>query len=174
MQVLHKLAEGNKDIKSNISSDKEELPKVSVSPSEKSAENVVVVSTNYTKHFKKELNIPFDISVWKERIKSRKDRVFTNVSWRYEVIQGLKTVNTVCSFAFKRHAARLRDDNTLRGVIFRCEGYCTFSTCMVTFVCQIDANLQLHVRFQGDVCHSLTEKASCYVQGPARNELKNY
>jgi len=145
---------------------------VSVSPREKSAENAAVVSANYTKHFKKELNVPFSISVWKECRKSQKGRVFTNVSWRYEVIQGLKTVNAVCSFAFKRHAASLRDDNTLRGVIFRCEGYCIFSNCNVTFVCQIDANLQLHARFQGDVCHSLTEKASRYVQGPARNKLK--
>jgi len=78
----------------------------------------------------------------------------------------------MCSFAFKRHAASLRDDNTLRRVIFRCEGYCTFSICNVPFVCQIDANLQLHARFQGDVCHSPTEKASRCVQGPARNELK--
>jgi len=86
VQVLHKLAEGNKDIKSNISSDKEALPKVSVSPREKSAENAAVVSRNYTKHFKKELNVPFDISVWNECRKSQNDRVFTNVTWRYEVI----------------------------------------------------------------------------------------
>jgi len=145
---------------------------VSVSPREKSAENAAVVSANYTKHCKEELNVPFDISVWKECRKSQKGRVFTNVIWRYEVIQGLKTVNTVCSFAFKRHAASLRDDNTLRGVNFRCEGYCTFSTCNVTFVCQIDANLQLHAWFQGDVCHSLGGKASRYVQGPAGNDLK--
>ena len=65
------------------------------------------------------------------------------------MIRDLKLVNTTCSLEFKRHVVRLKDSKRLHLPLFKCEGYCTPSTCNVQFKLHINEDFQRKVTFQG-------------------------
>jgi len=50
---------------------------------------------------------------------------------------------------FKRHVVRLKDSKRLHLSLFKCEGYCTSSTCNVRFKLHIDEDFHGKVSFQG-------------------------
>jgi len=118
------------------------------------------------------VEVPFDKNVWNKCKATQKGRLFSDDCWRNEVIEGLKKANIVCSFAFKRHCVTLRHNESKQQVLFRCEGYCTFSTCKVTFSCYIKKHFQLYAKFKGTVLHLKSEKACCYIRGSDRKAAK--
>ena len=111
-------------------------------------------------------------NVWDKCRATQKGRLFSDDCWRKEVIGGLKRANIVCSFAFKRHRVTLRNDESKSHYLFRCEGYCTFSTCKVTFSCYINKHLQLYAKFDGTVLHHRSEIACPYIRWSDRKTAK--
>jgi len=91
----------------------------------------------------------FSKDVWDRCTLTQKGRGFTDSAWRSEVIRNLKLVNTTCSFGFKQHVVRLKDSKRLHLPLFKCEGYCTSSTCNVQFKLHINEDFQGKVSFQG-------------------------
>ena len=126
----------------------------------------------FTTQLTKDVEVPFDKNVWNKCKATQKGRLFSDGCWRNEVIEGLKKANVVCSFAFKRHCVTLRHNESKQQVFFRCEGYCTFSTCKVTFNCYINKHFQLHAKFEGTVLHFKSEKACLYIRGSDRKVAK--
>ena len=111
----------------------------------------------FTTQLTTDVEVPFDKNVWNKCKAMQKGRLFSDDCWRNEVIEGLKETNIVCSFAFKRHCVTLRHNESKQQVLFRCEGYCTFSTCKVTFSCYINKHFQLYAKFEGTVLHLKSE-----------------
>ena len=93
----------------------------------------------------------FSKDFWDRCTLTQKGRGFTDSAWRSEVIRNLKLVNTTCSFGFKRHVVRLKDSKRLHLhlPLFKCESYCTSSTCNVQFKKHIKEDFQGKVSFQG-------------------------
>jgi len=91
----------------------------------------------------------FSKDFWDRCRLTPKGRGFTDSAWRSEVIRNLKLVNTTCSFGFKRYVVRLKDSKRLYLPLFKCEGYCTSSTCNVQFKLHINEDFQGKVSFQG-------------------------
>jgi len=80
---------------------------------------------------------------------TQKGRGSADSAWRSEVIWNLILVNTTCSFGFKWHVVRLKDSKRLHLPLFKCESYCTSSTCNVQFKLHINEDFHGKVLFQG-------------------------
>ena len=102
-------------------------------------------------------------------------------AWRSEVIRNLKLVNTTCSFGFKRHVVRLKESKRhvvrlkeSKRPLFKCEGYCTSSTCNVQFKLHINEDFQGKVSFQGKLPVKLIElcRLQVFVARTQINSLK--
>ena len=114
----------------------------------------------------------FQQGCWDRCTFTQKGRGLTNSAWRSEVIRNLKLVNTTCSFEFKRHVVRLKDSKRLHLTLFKCEGYCTSSTCNVQFKLHINEDFQGKVSFQGKMPGLLQYVVYGYLVSTQINLLK--
>ena len=145
----------------------------SCSPAQHGDDTEITSVNVFTKAFAKHGKVWFARSIWSQCRATQKGRQFTNDMWRDEVLKGLKTFNGFCSFSFRRHSVTLCQGKKIRSLtVFRCEGYCKFSTCDVTFNCQVTRDLRLLVKFKGEIHHLLSEKSSRYITGAERESLK--
>ena len=171
MQVLNKLGKPEENAKlqapANSSSAKEAVVH----------EESVCTATGlspvfFTTQLTTDVEGSFDKNVWNKCKATQKGRLFSDDCWRNEVIEGLKKANLVCSFALKWHCVTLRHNESKQHVLFRCEGYCTFSTCKVTFSCYVNKHFQLYAKFEGTVLHLKSEKACRCIRGSDRKAAK--
>jgi len=91
----------------------------------------------------------FSEIVWRKCKSTQSGRRFANTSWRAEVLHILKVHTNVCSFVFNRHVVKPLKCRRKNVPAFQCEGRCNFTTCPVTFKCQINEVLLGQARFQG-------------------------
>jgi len=92
--------------------------------------------------------VRFSKDVWNRCTHTQKGRGFTDSAWWSEMIRNLKLVNTTCSIGSKRHVVRLKESKRLHLPLFKCEGYCTPSTCNVQFQLHVNEDFQGKVSFQ--------------------------
>jgi len=125
------------------------------------------------KSFTKQGQVSFARNVWNQCRATQKGRQFTIDKWRGEILKGLKKCNAFCSFCIRRHSVTLSKREKITSItLFQCQSYCKFSTCYVTFNCEVTRDLRLLVKFEGEIHHLLSKKSSRYVTGPERESLK--
>ena len=82
-----------------------------------------------------------------------------NPSWVHVMATGLSKLNSCCSVAFRRHWKKILHSQKPGSIIFKADGYCTFSTCKVKIHLYVNnssfqANsVRVFVEFSGKINH---------------------